>query len=104
MTNTKLIKQGILNALGVFIYASAIAWLLSYGEKFLGEKPDNFMMPAAMLILLVLSAAITGFLVFGKPVMLYLDNSKKEAVKLLAYTLISLFTLILIIFAILILK
>ncbi len=101
MDNTKLIKQGILNALGVFVYTSAIAWLLSNGEKFLGKKPDNFMMPAAMLLLFVLSAALTGLLVLGKPVMLYLNNSKKEAIKLLIYTLISLFLITTIVFAIL---
>jgi hypothetical protein len=43
--------------------------------------------PMAMLLLFVCSAAITSFLVFGKPVMLYIDGQKKEAVSLLAYTL-----------------
>jgi hypothetical protein len=62
------------------------------------------MMPAAMLLLLVLSAAITGLLVFGKPIMLYVNNYRKEAVNLLLYTLVSLFLLILIIFAVLLLK
>jgi polyferredoxin len=104
MNNTHLLKQGILNALGVFIYTSAIAWLLSNGEKFLGKKPDNFLMPAAMLLLLVLSAAITGLLVFGKPIMLYLNNSKQEAVKLLIYTISSLLIITLIVFAVLLVK
>jgi fatty acid desaturase len=103
MTNTKLIKQGILNALGVFVYTSAIAWLLFNGEKFL-NKEDNFLMPVAMLLLFVVSAAITALLVFGKPVMFYLNNSKKEAVRLLIYTIASLLLIILIVFGILLSK
>jgi heme O synthase-like polyprenyltransferase len=35
----------------------------------------------------VLSAAVTGGLVLGKPVMLYLDNQKTDAIKLFIYTL-----------------
>ena len=46
-----------------------------------------------MLMLLVFSAAFTGFLIFGKPIMWYLDNKKKEAFSLLIYTL-SLFLII----------
>ena len=44
-------------------------------------------MPAAMLLLLVLSATITGALVLGKPILLYLDNKKADAIKLFFWTL-----------------
>lgn len=98
--DTKLLKQGILYALGVFIYTSVIAWLLFNGEKVFG-KATNFMMPAAMLLLFVISAAITGLLVLGKPVMLYLNDSKKEAIKLLVYTIGSLLIITLFVFSIL---
>ena len=56
------------------------------GEKFFG-KADNFLMPVAMLLLFVLSAAITGALVLGKPILLYLDNKKEDALKLFGWTL-----------------
>jgi len=42
--------------------------------------------PAVMLILLVISATITGMLVLGKPILLYLENKKIEAIKMLSYT------------------
>jgi len=56
------------------------------GEKFFG-KADNFLMPVAMLLLFVLSTAITGALVLGKPILLYLDNKKEDALKLFGWTL-----------------
>jgi len=47
-----------------------------------------------MLLLLVISVAITGFAVFGKSIMWYLDGKKKEAPSLLFLT-IGFFALIL---------
>jgi polyferredoxin len=98
--DTKLLKQGILSALGVAVYTTAIAWVLYNGEKIFG-KADNFLMPLALLLLFVLSTAITGLLVLGKPIMLYLNNSKKEAIKLLIYTISSLLIITLIVFSVL---
>ena len=76
----------LIHALGVLIYTSAIASFMFNGEKFFG-KADNFLMPVAMLLLFVLSAAITGALVLGKPILLYLDNKKEDALKLFGWTL-----------------
>lgn len=44
---------------------------------------DTVFIPITMLMLFVCSAAITGFLVFGKPAMLYLDGKKQDAIQLL---------------------
>jgi len=90
MKNSKLIYYGIVQSLGVFIYTSGIAWFLFNGKELFGEN-NSFWQPLAMLLLLVVSAAITGSLVFGKTIYLYLDGFKKESVKLLIYTVISLF-------------
>ena len=38
------------------------------------------------LMLFVFSALLTGYLVLGKPIMMYVDGQKKEAVRLLFYT------------------
>lgn len=56
-------------------------------QKIFGEKPDTIMAPVLVLLLLVLSAAISGGLVLGKPAMLYLEGQKKEAVKQFIFTL-----------------
>jgi hypothetical protein len=86
MKNFKLIINGLINSLGVLIYVSAVSWLLFSGEKIFG-KASSFLMPAALLLLFVLSAAITGSLVLGKPALLYFENQKSEAIKLLFYTI-----------------
>jgi hypothetical protein len=87
MKNSKLLSYSLLHALGVLAYVLAISWFLSNIEKiFNNGKPDNFLAPAVMLILLVISATITGTLVLGRPILLYLENQKAEAIKMLSYT------------------
>jgi hypothetical protein len=95
MNNVKLLKQGILNSVIAVVYISCIASLLNNGEKVFGDG-KSVLIPIFMLSLLVLSAAIMGLLIFGRPVMLYLDGLKKEAVKLLFYTIGGLFLITLV--------
>lgn len=93
MKNSKLIYYSVIQSLGVFIYTSAVAWFLFNGEHIFGGD-KNFLVPVTLLLLFVTSAAITGILVFGRPIYFYLNGLKKEAVKLLIYTIISLFVII----------
>ena len=86
MKKPNLIIYGFVHSLGVLIYISLLAWFLFNGEQFFGQK-KTFLIPVAMLMLLVLSAAITGALVLGKPILLYLDNQKSDALKLFFYTI-----------------
>ncbi|MDD5547956.1 MAG: hypothetical protein PHN74_03650 [Candidatus Pacebacteria bacterium] len=99
MKNSKLVYYGIIHSVGVFLYVSAVAFLMFNGEKLFGGKADNFLQPVAMLLLLVVSAAITGSLVLVRPINFYLSGMKREAVKLLIYTIISLVLITLIVFA-----
>jgi hypothetical protein len=79
----KIIKQAFLLALGEGIYISLVALLMTGIEKMFGDKPDPVIIaPIAFLLLFVISAAISGALIFGKPLMLYLDGKKKEALQL----------------------
>jgi len=48
---------------------------------------NNLVGPAAFLLLFILSAAVTGSLILGKPILMYLDGKKAEALKLFLYTL-----------------
>jgi hypothetical protein len=82
----KLIQRSFLNALGTVAYVSVVATIMQNGEKIFGNVNQSIA-PIAFLTLFVLSAAITGGLVLGKPVLMYLDNQKTEAVKLFLYTL-----------------
>lgn len=86
MKKSDYFLKSLLNAAGVFVYVSGVASLLSNGEKIFG-KAENFLMPVLLLLLFVVSAAITGLLVLGKPIHLYLSGFKKEAFTLLFATL-----------------
>jgi uncharacterized protein (UPF0371 family) len=81
MTNKKIIALSFLNALGTAVYVAGVAFVLQNGQRIFG-KADNFFGPTAILMLLVVSASITGTLVLGRPILLYLENLKTEAVKM----------------------
>ena len=97
----KMIKRAILNSLGTAAYIILVVSLIFSMQTF-QEEPDNIVIPIAMLMLFVCSAAITAFLVFGKPVMLYLDGKKNESISLLLYTIGILVLLTILTFVILI--
>ena len=97
MTNSKLIKTSLINAIGATIYVSAVAWLMSNGQKLFG-KNDTILSGVAILLLFVISAAVTGFLILGRPVLMYLDGAKKEALKLFYLTIAGLATIAILIF------
>lgn len=97
----QIIKRAVLNAVGTLAYIVLVVSFI-FSLRILPEPEDMIIVPIAMLLLFVCSAAITGFLVFGKPVMLYLDGKKKEAVTLLSYTLGILVLITLLVFILLI--
>ena len=87
--NQSIVKNALMNAFAAALYITAVATFLSHAEKILGPDPveKTAFIPMFMLSLLVVSAAVTGFAVFGRPAMWYLDGKKKEALALLAATL-----------------
>lgn len=89
-------KNALINAFATFVYVAAIGTFLYYaGLIKLGQSKAIFI-PITFLLLFVFSAAITSYLIFGKPAQLYIDGKKKEALSLLTQTLIflSIFTLL----------
>ena len=89
--NKKILGRAFVHALLVFVYIFCIALALNYGDQsHMFMAIPEFFAPVIMLSLLVLSAAIMGILIFGKPVLLYMENQKKEAVSLVLYTIGSL--------------
>ncbi len=75
------------HAAGAMAYISFISWFLSNAENWFAKAEDDIWAPIAMLSLLTLSVAVMGVLIFGRPVLLYLNNQKKEAIGFLFYTL-----------------
>jgi len=78
-------KTGFLNALGSLIYIALVATLMQNGDKIFGQM-SNIIGPIAFLLLFVLSAFVVGGLILGKPLMMYIDGKKKEAVALFLST------------------
>ncbi len=86
----------------MFVYILLVATIISNGKELFGNA-NQFWQPVAFLLLFVLSAAITGLLVLGKAIILYLDGMKKEGVQLFGYTLGWLALIAILVFVVLIL-
>lgn len=97
-----ILKKAFLNAIGTAGYVVVVV-LFIFSLQAFQQKPDTIIIPMAMLMLFVCSVAITGFLVFGKPIMWYIDGKKKEAIFLLTHTLGMLFIITIVFFLFLIL-
>jgi len=98
MEKSTLVKRGVTNAFGVFVYVFLLATFFSRASSWFGEADKNIVTPVAALMLFIFSALVTGGLVLGKPIMLYLDGQKKEAIKLLFFTGLGLFIFMLLTF------
>lgn len=86
MINKETIKQSFINAIGTLVYVSLVALLMNNGEKIFGKAQD-YIAPVAILLLFVISAAVTGTLVLGKPVLLFAKGERSEALRLFFATL-----------------
>jgi len=85
MKKNKIIPIALIHALAVFLYTLLVSWVMMNGDTWFGQM-DGMVGPSLMLLLLIISATITGFLVLGRPIMLYLDKQKKDAIKFLGCT------------------
>ncbi len=83
---TKLLSWSLINAAGTLGYVFIISQVLFFGEKIFGKMKSPWG-PFIILLLFVFSAVVVGLLIFGKVIHLYLDNQKKEAIRLLFYTI-----------------
>jgi hypothetical protein len=80
----KIIKNSFIDAGLAVIYIAAASLFMASQDKIIGNETLSIMM---MLLLLVISVAMMGILIFGKPVIWYLDGKKKEALELVGYTI-----------------
>lgn len=83
--NNNLIKTSLLSAVGTLAYIAIVVTIMSNAERWFDGMP-KFLGPMAFLLLFVVSAAITSSLVLGKPLMMFLDGAKKQAIKLFGCT------------------
>lgn len=86
MKRGSLISRSFVNAAATFIYVAAVAWF-GFNSQTIFGKQSTFLAPLFALLLFVVSASVTGLLVLGKPIHLYVSGLKKEAVILFSITL-----------------
>jgi len=80
----KLIGQSFFFALGEGIYVFLVALVMKNANHLFGNNPS--VLPIiAFLLLFVVSATISGALILGKPILLYLEGKKKEALELFGF-------------------
>ncbi len=97
----KILIRGLCQALVAAVYVFVVANIMSGGEKLFDSIPPIFG-PFVILLLFVISAAVMGILIFGKPVLIYLEKGKKEATSLLLATIGWLVVIMILTFVILI--
>ena len=85
MQTNEIIKRSFLNALGTFAYIGLIT-LIVFWSSFSHLAP-GFLAPIFVLTLFVVSASVTGFLVLGKPLQLFIAGDKRSAIVLFFATL-----------------
>jgi predicted membrane channel-forming protein YqfA (hemolysin III family) len=78
-------KNPFYNALAALVYIVAIVLGLTYMPT-IQTKMDDFIMPIIMLSLLVLSVSVMAYIFGYQPLVLFLDDKKKEAISLFLKT------------------
>lgn len=99
----KSIAQSFFFALGEGVYIALVATFMRYAAEIVPKDPSVIGFTLFVMIF-VFSAAVSGALVLGKPVLLYLEGKKREAVEFFAFTLGWLFVFMLAVFAIIALR
>lgn len=93
-----IVKYAAANALLTALYIVLIALFFSNAQTIFGDG-KSILIPIAMLMLFVFSAAVCAALILGRPILWYLDNRKSEALQLFGYTLAVFFVVILVVFS-----
>ena len=87
MNRKKLINLGMASGLVAVAYISLIATIMSFGQAVFGAIMNPAFGIMIFLMIFVFSAAVMFMSLLGRPIMLYMDGHKKEALFLLAWTL-----------------
>lgn len=85
----QIIKNAVINAVLTSAYVGILVSLIFNAPTVIKNSDGNntILIPMAMLLLFVFSAGLTSSLVFGRPILWYMEGRKKEAILLLAWTL-----------------
>lgn len=81
-----ILRNAFLHAAGTAAYTAAVGSTLYYAPQVFG-RGRSVLVPITMLLLFVFSAALTGALLLGQPILWYWEGRKKDALNLLLSTL-----------------
>jgi hypothetical protein len=87
MKKMNIYVSGLIDAVLAGGYVLFAALFMTYVPRAFGPEEGGIFGFFLFIMFFVLSASVMGTLVLGKPVMLYIDGQKKDAVKLLGITL-----------------
>ena len=82
----EVVKYSLYSAIVGACYVALIATFMANAEALFGKMNGGPFGIMGFLMLFVLSAAVMGTLLFGRPLLWYFDGKKKEAVTLTLYT------------------
>ena len=100
MNKSKIVFYSVADSLGVLAYIFLLVSFMNNSKNFFSKTPE-ILIGMVMLSLFVLSASITGLLVLGRPIHLYFNGFKKEALTLLLSTLACLFVFVVLLLGVL---
>lgn len=86
---SKIILYSFFHAAGAIVYILMVSWFMLNAETLLGSldiTDANFFGPALFLSLFVLSAGVMAVLFFLKPILLFVEHKKHEALWFLGLT------------------
>lgn len=78
----EICKQSFWFSAGTAAWISIVAAFMQNANDWFGTQ-DSIISISALLILFATSALVVGGLLVGKPIFLYIDGKKKEAVQML---------------------
>lgn len=75
-------QHSFMNATLTVVYVIAVAAFMTHAERWFGQM-NSVLSATSFLLLFTLSAFVVGGLLVIKPLLLYIDGAKKEAVQVL---------------------
>ncbi len=103
MKKLSLGLKSVISAILATIYILGVVLFMSNGERMFDQLDNEMLAGTTMLLLFVFSALITGSLILGRPISLFLEGKKQEGWKSLFYTGLSLFVILVIVILIVVL-
>jgi hypothetical protein len=98
MSMIQIMRRGFVFASLTAVYILGVALFMGNAERLVGGG-NGLVGGAAFLTLFVVSAAVTGSLIIGKPVLMYIDGAKKDAVRLFIANIAWLFAMLVLFFS-----